>query len=43
MECIDFIDKYIRTVLNISVHDIKYSAEENQIYLNAVKNIMTHR
>ena len=43
IECIDFIDKYIRTDLNISVHDINYSAEENQIYLNAVKNIMTHR
>ena len=38
MEC-----RYIRTDLNISAHDINYSAEENQIYLNAVKNIMTHR
>ena len=43
MECIDFIDRYIRTDLNISVHDTNYSAEENEIYLNAVKNIMTHR
>jgi len=43
MECIDFIDRYIRTDLNISVHDTNYSSEENETYLNAVKNIMTHR
>ena len=43
IECIEFIDKYIRTDLNVNLHDNKYSAKENEDYLKFVKKIMTHR